>query len=126
MESSREVRRFHDTAIRATNTAKHSGDGWAERHLEATNFGIPVQRDQRQSSPVDREPTTTDEVSRCDLQTWLVISELTQEGDPDASRCAAWLRTSAATEDAIVDPGGPRVLPVSQEVQHGPRQVTEC
>ena len=40
VESSRAVRRFTDSA-QSGHEHRHSGDGWAERHLEATNYGLP-------------------------------------------------------------------------------------
>jgi hypothetical protein len=120
MAGSRAVRRFTDSAIsRATNTARHSGDGWAEAHLQATNFGLPVQSDQRK-----RARATDNDVSReyHGATHNMVMSEQTQSGDLTPHGVPPQYAHPQRLGRDVLDPGGPRILPVSQEIEHGPEQ----
>jgi hypothetical protein len=101
------VRRFRETTIgRATNTQKHTGiqrlqdpptrqalaaagwvsggylwpggEGRAERDLEASNFGLPVERESRSSN--GPTPDATNELAGASYS--LVASEQAHKGDP--------------------------------------------
>ena len=121
MESSRAVRRFTDTAIgRATNTARHSGDGWAERHLEATNFGLPPGRDPRMRAR-RTEPTATHEVHGATYSVTPLSGDDRHAGDPTPHGVPPEYSRPRSVLDLIVA-GAPRALPVTQEIPHGPDQ----
>ena len=120
MESSRAVRQFTDTALaRATGTSKHAGDGWAERHLQATNFGLPtepVRPSTKRPSPDPRHETHG--------ATYEMVTHLQQQtGDPlKPHGLPPGYEHPQPLGPDVLDLGGPRIWPVTQEITHGPKQ----
>lgn len=122
---SRELRRFSDTAMgRATGTSRHAGnhdgDDWAERHLEATNYGLPAVQDQR------RRARTTDSDISGEYKGGnhkIVMHEQDQSGDPLKPHGVppGYEHPQRLGRD-VLDPGGPRIWPVSQAIEHGPQK----
>jgi hypothetical protein len=129
---------FARTSIsRATNTARHSGNpsrqhpatrellndpdwngkpGQAERRLEGQNFGLPVERERRQSKSV--EPSARNEVMGARYET--EPSRQRQEGDPTPHGVGAYAHPMWL--GSLMIEGAPRALPVTQQIEHGPVQ----
>ena len=120
---SRAQRRFTDSAIGRAVNHRHTGNGWAERHLEATNFGMPVQTDQRTHSR-RTEPTGVNEYHGATHT--LVMSVQFKAADPahpgyfPPHGLPPGYEHPQRLGPDVLDPGGPRILPVTQEIEHGP------
>jgi hypothetical protein len=124
MESSRAVRRFTDSALgRAVNHKHANGGGWAEAHLQATNFGLPTER----VRPISKRPTP-DPRNEVHGATYAVTAlrpgDDRHAGDPlqIALREPPGYEHPQPLGPDVLNPGGPRILPVTQEITHGPTE----
>jgi hypothetical protein len=117
MDESRELRRFTDSAMaRATGTSKHSGEGWAERHLEATAFGLPPTRERPKAKKP--ESAARHEVHGAVYAVTPLSGEDRHAGDPTPHGVPPEYAHPLDLASLIIE-GAPRALPVTQEIEHG-------